>query len=134
VFDFLKNFYNYDVNGGKLVSDRVLEDNWNVAAGASAIGNAAVRRFVVEDCRQDIAKNTVPTLMSKRPQKLTSELPQAILPFSGGPCALLATEAPGAYRDGRSIYSPTGTLIGTVDNDDKWIAAPSGESLGYLAP
>jgi non-heme chloroperoxidase len=37
IFDFLKNFYNYDVNGGKLVSDRVLEDNWNVAAGASAI-------------------------------------------------------------------------------------------------
>src|SRR5712672_3053547 len=26
VFDFLKNFYNYDVIGGKLVSDRVLED------------------------------------------------------------------------------------------------------------
>jgi hypothetical protein len=38
------------------------------------------------------------------------------------------------YRDGRSIYSPTGALIGTVDNDDKWIAAPSGESLGYLVP
>jgi non-heme chloroperoxidase len=25
--DFLKNFYNYDVTGGTLVSDRVLEDN-----------------------------------------------------------------------------------------------------------
>src|SRR6266851_4227718 len=37
VFEFLKNFYNYDVTGGKLVSDRVLEDNWNVAAGASPI-------------------------------------------------------------------------------------------------
>lgn len=38
------------------------------------------------------------------------------------------------YRDGRSIYSPTGVLIGTVDEQDEWIAAPSGESLGYLAP
>src|SRR5678816_3561998 len=32
--EFLKNFYNYDVTGGTLVSERVLEDNWNVAAGA----------------------------------------------------------------------------------------------------
>ena len=31
--EFLKNFYNYDVTGGKLVSERVLEDNWNVAVG-----------------------------------------------------------------------------------------------------
>jgi hypothetical protein len=36
--EFLRNFYNYDVTGGKLVSERVLEDNWNVAAGASANG------------------------------------------------------------------------------------------------
>jgi len=38
------------------------------------------------------------------------------------------------YRDGRSIYSPTGALIGTVDDQDKWISACSGESLGYLVP
>src|SRR5687767_997250 len=38
LMEFLRNFYNYDVTGGKLVSERVLEDNWNVAAGASAIG------------------------------------------------------------------------------------------------
>jgi non-heme chloroperoxidase len=63
VFDFLKNFYNYDVNGGKLVSDRVLEDNWNVAAGASAIGTLQCVDSWVEDFRQDIAKNTVPTLI-----------------------------------------------------------------------
>jgi non-heme chloroperoxidase len=63
LFDFLKNFYNYDVNGGKLVSDRVLEDNWNVAAGASAIGTLQCVDSWVEDFRQDIAKNTVPTLI-----------------------------------------------------------------------
>jgi non-heme chloroperoxidase len=63
VFDFLKNFYNYDVNGGKLVSDRVLEDNWNVAAGASPIGTLQCVDSWVEDFRQDIAKNTVPTLI-----------------------------------------------------------------------
>jgi non-heme chloroperoxidase len=63
VFDFLKDFYNYDVNGGKLVSDRVLEDNWNVAVGASAIGTLQCVDSWVEDFRQDIAKNTVPTLI-----------------------------------------------------------------------
>src|ERR1700674_249758 len=36
LMDFLRNFYNYDVTGGKLVSERVLEDNWNVAGGRSA--------------------------------------------------------------------------------------------------
>src|SRR6202165_784923 len=63
VFDFLKNFYNYDVNGGTLVSDRVLEDNWNVAAGASAIGALHCVDAWVEDFRKDIEKNTVPTLI-----------------------------------------------------------------------
>src|SRR6516165_7971963 len=29
LMEFLRNFYNYDVTGGKLVSERVLEDNWN---------------------------------------------------------------------------------------------------------
>src|SRR5471032_501238 len=41
LMDFLRNFYNYDVTGGKLVSERVLEANWNVAVSASAIGTQA---------------------------------------------------------------------------------------------
>ena len=32
LLDFLHNFYNYDVTSGKLVSERVVEDNWNLAA------------------------------------------------------------------------------------------------------
>lgn len=61
--EFLRNFYNYDVTGGKLVSDRVLEDNWNVAAGASATGTLACVDCWIEDFRKDIPKNTVPTLI-----------------------------------------------------------------------
>jgi hypothetical protein len=30
-----RRFYNYDATGGNLVSEGVLEENWNVAAGAS---------------------------------------------------------------------------------------------------
>jgi pimeloyl-ACP methyl ester carboxylesterase len=63
LLDFLHNFYNYDVLGGKLVSERVVEDNWNVAAGASAIGTLACVDAWVEDFRKDIPKNDVPTLI-----------------------------------------------------------------------
>jgi pimeloyl-ACP methyl ester carboxylesterase len=45
------------------VSERVLEDNWNVAAGASAIGTVACVDCWIEDFRKDIKKNDVPTLI-----------------------------------------------------------------------
>ena len=60
---FLHNFYNYDVTGGKLVSEQVVNDNWNVAAGASATGTWACVDSWIEDFRQDVARNTVPTLI-----------------------------------------------------------------------
>jgi non-heme chloroperoxidase len=105
VLDFLKNFYNYDVNGGKLVSDRVLEDNWNVAAGASPIGTLQCVDSWVEDFRQDIAKNTVPTLIihgdadrilppdatSRRQAKLIKHVKFAEI--AGGPHGLCWTHA-----------------------------------------
>ncbi len=63
LMEFLRNFYNYDVTGGTLVSERVLEDNWNVAVGASAIGTVACVDCWIEDFRKNLAKNTVPTLI-----------------------------------------------------------------------
>jgi non-heme chloroperoxidase len=63
LLEFLRNFYNYDVTGGKLVSERVLEDNWNVAAGASSIGTLACVDAWLEDFRKDIPRNDVPTLI-----------------------------------------------------------------------
>jgi non-heme chloroperoxidase len=63
LLEFLHNFYNYDVTGGTLVSDRVVEDNWNVAVGASPTGTLACVDAWIEDFRQDIPKNTVPTLI-----------------------------------------------------------------------
>jgi pimeloyl-ACP methyl ester carboxylesterase len=58
LMEFLRNFYNYDVTGGTLVSERVLEDNWNVAVGASPIGTLACVDCWIEDFRKDIPKNT----------------------------------------------------------------------------
>jgi non-heme chloroperoxidase len=63
LLQFLHNFYNYDVTGGKLVSERVVEDNFNVGAGASAIGTLACVDAWIEDFRKDIPRNDVPTLI-----------------------------------------------------------------------
>jgi pimeloyl-ACP methyl ester carboxylesterase len=63
LMDFLHNFYNFDVTGGKLVSERVLEANWNVGIGASATGTVTCVDSWIEDFRPDIARNTVPTLI-----------------------------------------------------------------------
>jgi pimeloyl-ACP methyl ester carboxylesterase len=63
LIEFLKNFYNYDVTGGKLVSERVLDDNFNVATSASAIGTLACVDAWLEDFRKDIPRNDVPTLI-----------------------------------------------------------------------
>jgi len=105
LMEFLKNFYNYDVTGGKLVSERVLEDNWNVAAGASAVGTVACVDCWIEDFRQDLPKNTVPTLIlhgdadrilppdatSRRQAKMIKNATFVELP--GGPHGVLWTHA-----------------------------------------
>ena len=105
LMEFLRNFYNYDVTGGKLVSERVLEDNWNVAAGASAVGTVACVDCWIEDFRKDVKKNTVPTLIlhgdadrilppdasSRRQAKMIKNVKFVELP--GGPHGVLWTHA-----------------------------------------
>jgi len=105
LMEFLRNFYNYDVTGGKLVSERVLEDNWNVAAGASSIGTLACVDCWIEDFRKDIPKNKVPTLIlhgdadrilppdatSRRQAKMIKNVKLVELP--GGPHGVLWTHA-----------------------------------------
>jgi len=105
LMEFLRNFYNYDVTGGKLVSERVLEDNWNVATQASATGTLACVDAWIEDFRRDLPNNTVPTLIlhgdadrilpadsCSRPQvKLLNDAKLVELP--GGPHGVLWTHA-----------------------------------------
>jgi non-heme chloroperoxidase len=105
LMEFLRNFYNYDVTGGKLVSERVLEDNWNVGVGASAIGTLACVDCWIEDFRKDVAKNTVPTLIlhgdadrilppdatSRRQAKMIKNATLVEIP--GGPHGVLWTHA-----------------------------------------
>jgi non-heme chloroperoxidase len=105
LMEFLKNFYNYDVTGGKLVSERVLEDNWNVAVGASAIGTLRCVDCWIEDFRKNLPKNTVPTLIlhgdadrilppdatSRRQAKMIKNVKSVEL--AGGPHGVLWTHA-----------------------------------------
>jgi len=105
LMEFLRNFYNYDVTGGKLVSERVLEDNWNVAAGASAIGTLACVDTWIEDFRQDMPRNTIPTLIlhgdadrilpaeatSRRQAKMIKNV--TFVELKGGPHGVLWTHA-----------------------------------------
>jgi pimeloyl-ACP methyl ester carboxylesterase len=105
LMSFLHNFYNYDVTAGKLVSERVVEANWNVAAGASAIGTVTCVDSWIEDFRQDISRNTVPTLIlhgdadrilpadatSRRQAKLIKNV--KFVELKGGPHGVLWTHA-----------------------------------------
>jgi non-heme chloroperoxidase len=105
LMDFLHNFYNFDVTGGKLVSERVLEANWNVAVGASATGTVTCVDSWIEDFRQDIARNTVPTLIlhgdadrilpgdasSRRQAKMIKNV--KFVELKGGPHGVLWTHA-----------------------------------------
>lgn len=105
LIDFLRNFYNFDVTGGKLVSERVLEDNFNVATGASAIGTLACVDAWIEDFREDLPRNDVPTLIlhgdadrilppdatSRRQAKMIKGAKLVELP--GGPHGVLWTHA-----------------------------------------
>ncbi|MBA3343390.1 MAG: alpha/beta hydrolase [Gemmatimonadaceae bacterium] len=105
LIEFLRNFYNFDVTGGKLVSERVLEDNFNVATGASAIGTLACVDAWIEDFREDLPRNDVPTLIlhgdadrilppdatSRRQAKMIKGAKLVELP--GGPHGVLWTHA-----------------------------------------
>lgn len=105
LIDFLHNFYNYDVTGGTLVSERVVEDNFNVASGASAIGTLACVDAWVEDFRKDIPRNDVPTLIlhgdadrilppdatSRRQAKMIKDV--TFVELKGGPHGVLWTHA-----------------------------------------
>jgi len=61
--EFLRNFYNVDVLGGKLISDQVVQQSWNVAAGASAKGSLDCVTAWYTDFRKDLPKIDVPALV-----------------------------------------------------------------------
>jgi pimeloyl-ACP methyl ester carboxylesterase len=63
VREFLKNFYSVGGADGERVSERVVEANWVVAIGASPIGTVACVDAWIEDFREDLRRNDIPTLI-----------------------------------------------------------------------
>lgn len=61
--EFLKNFYSVGGEDGKRVSEDVIDANWAVAIGASPIGTVACVDAWIEDFRDDIPRNDIPTLI-----------------------------------------------------------------------
>ena len=45
---FLSDFYNFDVLGGELVSNQVVQYSWNIASAASPKGTSRLRLVVVD--------------------------------------------------------------------------------------
>jgi non-heme chloroperoxidase len=60
---FYADFYNLDELLGTRISDEVVRDSWNVAAGASPVGTAACPPTWITDFRDDLPKIDVPTLV-----------------------------------------------------------------------
>jgi pimeloyl-ACP methyl ester carboxylesterase len=60
---FLSNFYNLDVLGGRLVSDQAVQLSWNIGAGASPKGTLDCVSAWLTDFRNDLKKIDVPTLV-----------------------------------------------------------------------
>src|SRR5256885_12776531 len=61
---FLRDFFNVDVLGGKLVSDQAVQLNWNIAAGASPKGTMdCVTAVSSPDFPDDLQHITVRTLV-----------------------------------------------------------------------
>jgi non-heme chloroperoxidase len=60
---FLLDFYNFDVLGGKRVSDQVVQLGWNIAAGASPKGTLDCVSAWLTDFRNDLQLIDVPTLV-----------------------------------------------------------------------
>jgi non-heme chloroperoxidase len=60
---FFQNFYNLDVNAGKLVSDEVVRANWNMAIMASPTATVACIPAWLTDFRDDLPRIDVPLLI-----------------------------------------------------------------------
>ena len=61
--DFLDNFYNVDVLGGKRISDQAWQGSFNVACMGSAYSSYACVDTWLTDFREDLPKIDVPTLV-----------------------------------------------------------------------
>lgn len=63
LLNLIQNAFNFDVLGGKLVSERVIEAAWNSAVDASPFAAVKSIDAWIEDFRKDLPHNDLPTLI-----------------------------------------------------------------------
>jgi non-heme chloroperoxidase len=102
---FLDLFYNYDVLGGKLVSEQAYQASWNIAAAASETAAVACIPTWATDFRNDLPNIDVPMLVvqGKADRVLPFEKTGKLLPdlvkdvqlvvIEGGPHAIAWTHS-----------------------------------------
>lgn len=108
---FLTDFYNVDLLGGKRISNQVVQLSWNIAAGASPKATLDCVPAWLTDFRKDLSRITVPTLVvhgdadrilplsatGKRTHELVKGSKLAVI--SGGPHGLNWTHAEETNRE-----------------------------------
>lgn len=109
--NFLKDFYNVDVLGGKQISEQAVQLSWNVAAGASPKGTLDCVSAWLTDFRNDLKRIDVPTLVIhgdadrilpiSATGKRTAELVKGskLVVIEGGPHGLTWTHADKVNRE-----------------------------------
>jgi pimeloyl-ACP methyl ester carboxylesterase len=102
---FFADFYNLDETLGKRISEEVVRDSWNVAAGASPAGTIASPHQWVADFRADLEKVDVPVLVvqgdadrilpiESTGRRITEFVPGAeVVEIAGAPHGMLWTHA-----------------------------------------
>ncbi len=108
---FLKNFYNVDVLGGRLISDQVVQFSWAIGAGASPTGTLECVTSWLTDFRNDLQRIDIPTLVIhgdsdrivplEASGKRTAELVRGskLVVVEGGPHGLTWTHADQVNRE-----------------------------------
>lgn len=104
---FLDDFNNVDKLGGSRISQQAWQAQWNIAAGASAIGTEASVGAWLTDFRADLRENDVPTLVVQGDE-------DRILPIDA-----TGRRLPNLLKDARYLEIPGGPHnIGWTHPDD----------------
>ena len=111
ISNFLSDFYNVDALGGKRISEQVVQNSWNVAAGASAKGTLDCVSAWLTDFRKDLPRVDVPSLIihgdadrilpiASTAIPLSKSIPGArLVTIPGGPHGILWTHAEEVNRE-----------------------------------
>ena len=81
-WSFLNDFYNFDVQGGDLVSEHVLRSSWNLGASSSGKAFADCVPTWLTDFRADLPRIDVPVLLIHGDSDRILPIESTAIPYS----------------------------------------------------